>query len=125
MIARRISLLLAVATLAVAAPARADGPPQLVKDLVAGQGSGSPHDLTAYKDRVYFTGTDGTFGIFRSDGTDVTLFKRADSGGPFAVAGDTLYFGADHGLWRSDGGAPVNVPGPADPGQLTPAGSAL
>src|SRR5689334_6311599 len=128
-------LVAALVALTPAAAARADGPPKLVKDLLPGQDSGSPHDLTAYKGALYFTGADaGGFGLWRSDGTDVTLFQRTNSGAGFTVAGDTLYFAAEDAangleLWRSEGGAPALVKdlepgtGGSGPRALTAAGA--
>ncbi|HEX6020540.1 MAG TPA: ELWxxDGT repeat protein [Solirubrobacter sp.] len=130
-------LIALLAVLLPVPPAFADSAPYLVKDLYPGQAPSGPHRLTAYKGALYFSAGDDTgFGLWRSDGRDITSFKRTDAGGEFAVAGDTLFFTAHETatgveLWGSDGGAPALVrdiePGDVSSGprSLTAVGSTL
>ncbi|MDA0171481.1 hypothetical protein OJ998_20440 [Solirubrobacter taibaiensis] len=102
--------LVVLVALLVAPAAHADGPPTLVRDLRTGAGSGSPHDLVAFKGALYFTAADNTgLGLWRTDGTDVTLVQRIDGGAGFAVVGNVLYLPLLDTLWRTDGGTPTPV----------------
>ena len=113
---------LAAVVLVWAAPARADSPPALVRDLWPGPNSSSPRELTAYQGALYFTAADPTgFGLWRSEGADVTAFKRTDSAGRPAVAGGALFMEAHEAatgreLWRSVGGAPPTLVKDLEPG---------
>jgi len=100
-----------------------DGTPagtHLVKDILPGAGSAFPFDLTAVRDRVFFTADDGVHGreLWVSDGTDAgthlvrDILPGSDSSEPQNLAGigHLLFFAATDGVhdlepWTSDGTA--------------------
>jgi hypothetical protein len=112
------SLTLALALLlAVALPVRGATVPVLQQiDLQPGAASSGPGELISFKDRVYFSGDDGTHGqeLWRTDGAaDAThtgtelvcdLFSTPGYGSHprnLTVLGNWLYFIADAGIARN------------------------
>ena len=86
----------------------------LVKDINPGTRSSAPTSLTpAPGGLLYFLAGDGTgTDLWRTDGTEAGTYIVADTGSDrrfthgqgFGVAGDTLYFFMDNGLWKTRGG---------------------
>ncbi|CAI8288952.1 MAG: Uncharacterised protein [Euryarchaeota archaeon UBA443] len=79
----------------------------MVKDIQSGSNSGSPSELTAVGNTLYFSANDGTNGdeLWKSDGTatGTVMVKDISSGSGYSspssltVVGNTLYFQAIDG----------------------------
>ncbi len=121
---------------------------QLVRDILAGSGSGTPRNLTVVLDKLFFTANDGTTGdeLWSSRGKfgntvlvkDIAPGPASSNPNSFAAVGGLLMFAANDGvtgneLWRSGGTAETTTlvkdvnPGPAsgNPNQLVNANGRL
>ncbi|HEX6101116.1 MAG TPA: ELWxxDGT repeat protein [Thermoanaerobaculia bacterium] len=85
----------------------------LFLDINPGPSSAQPSSGFVYKNRMYFVADDGTTGreLWTTDGTvaGTRLFKDLEPGAAssapryFVILGDTFYFLAGTGLWKTDG----------------------
>lgn len=93
---------------------------RLVRDIAPGSSDSDPRDLTAFRDRLFFSAFDSANGreLWVSDGTanGTTLLRNIAPGATdsdlrdLTVVGNFLYFSADDAvngreLWRTDGTA--------------------
>ena len=93
-------------------------PPQLVKDIVSGNGSSAPYHLTAAGSTVFFVAADGSHGyeLWKTDGTadgtmmvkDILPGSASSAPSELVAVGSQLFFTASDGndglnLWTSDG----------------------
>jgi ELWxxDGT repeat protein len=92
------------------------GKPTITRDIAFGEAGSSVANVTNINGTVYFSASDGTSGLWKSNGTlDGTVkIKQLGNLGNFVNLNGTLYFtasgaGNDVELWKSDGTAAGTV----------------